>query len=481
MKMFTIPLNNIKRESKAKIENAIKIIKNPKLDYTQKLVKVLKEEKTEEIKIKKEYINDDESNNSIEQNMNKVVNNYQSYSDKDNTVLSGLTEWGTYYKKSTTQTGVTEFNNSNSSSINDRDIPKSENYSYDLENSKDKKLLLDFNINIEFLRELEEEKIQEKISNINDLNINQYQKRILVLKNQKTSTINMKKEIIPVFKIREEYKNRINEEMSKITNENLNKDEIKEIVLKKEKSSSVKQNIITNINLLNISIDNNPNNESISTNETKDANSSSIISISSNFSSQLLELDQEKKTTKKLNTQRGNFYLKKKIYDILLNRENKDAITPEKYFINEIYFCFLYPNNLQTYYICSSGILLNHKENKMEIEDINKYKEKCDKQVGIYFCGKEINIKNEIKICSKNNFICRECMQINKRIYNIKEHYLININGRVAKINKNKYHCFGHFLRLKDNIIEDCITDFSCEACKILNDKEILYYYKMNY
>ena len=57
-------------------------------------------------------------------------------------------------------------------------------------------------------------------------------------------------------------------------------------------------------------------------------------------------------------------------------------------------------------------------------------------------------------------------MKNNKEIYNIKKNYLININGRVAKINKGKYHCFGHFL--VGNQIEDCISKFTCKACKLL-------------
>ena len=64
-------------------------------------------------------------------------------------------------------------------------------------------------------------------------------------------------------------------------------------------------------------------------------------------------------------------------------------------------------------------------------------------------------------------------MEINKKKYGLKNNYLININGRVAKIIKGKFHCFGHFLI--GNIIEDCITTFSCKACEII-DKYSDYY-----
>ena len=94
--------------------------------------------------------------------------------------------------------------------------------------------------------------------------------------------------------------------------------------------------------------------------------------------------------------------------------------------------------------------------------------------IRIIFCDKNIKLefgnKVEIKKCAPNEFICKECMIINKKKYNLKQNYLININGRVANINKGSYHCFGKFLSgIKRNQIEDCIKSFSCRACKILD------------
>ena len=57
-------------------------------------------------------------------------------------------------------------------------------------------------------------------------------------------------------------------------------------------------------------------------------------------------------------------------------------------------------------------------------------------------------------------------MKYNKEINNIKDHYLININTRVSKISKGKYHCFGHFLNKKQ--IEDYINKFISSTCKLL-------------
>ena len=63
---------------------------------------------------------------------------------------------------------------------------------------------------------------------------------------------------------------------------------------------------------------------------------------------------------------------------------------------------------------------------------------------------------------------------INKQKYNLKKKYLININGRISKINKGSYHCFGNFLI--GNQIEQCITKFSCNACKNLNINSEYYF-----
>ena len=62
-------------------------------------------------------------------------------------------------------------------------------------------------------------------------------------------------------------------------------------------------------------------------------------------------------------------------------------------------------------------------------------------------------------------------MELNKKRYEIKSNYVINICGRVSKINKGSYHCFGHFLC--GNQIEDCINKFSCKACKLIDEYNI--------
>ena len=68
-------------------------------------------------------------------------------------------------------------------------------------------------------------------------------------------------------------------------------------------------------------------------------------------------------------------------------------------------------------------------------------------------------------------------MEKNKKRYNLKNKYLININGRVAKKIKDEdkeFHCFGHFLIGKIQI-ENCLDKFCCEACKLLGKYENYY------
>jgi len=151
-----------------------------------------------------------------------------------------------------------------------------------------------------------------------------------------------------------------------------------------------------------------------------------------------------------------------------LFQQESNIIIPEKYKINDRLSVLLYPDDYNTFYFYKSRKLGDTIINDLDNEE-TKFT-KFDNSIGLYFCGKEIKIENEIKKCAPNEFICKECMKVNKKKYNIKNDCLININGRVAKINKGSYHCFGHFLcGSKGNQIEDCISKFSCKACNMLD------------
>ena len=173
---------------------------------------------------------------------------------------------------------------------------------------------------------------------------------------------------------------------------------------------------------------------------------------------------------KQFNPIRARFCLKNNLYDIPLCDLDDSIYSPVKYKISETLFAFLYPNEIVTYSFTISGFLKTDNINflpniqKIENSQFNPF-------LGLFFCGQKIEIETdkgiETKTCSPHEFLCKKCNEINKNLYNIKKNYLINISGRVAKINKGRYHCFGHFLC--KNQIEDCITKFCCKSCEILN------------
>ena len=224
---------------------------------------------------------------------------------------------------------------------------------------------------------------------------------------------------------------------------------------------------ISNLNLLNNTILNSLNNNSFS-------NSNSNLSKSTYIDSKLYQDNSNLILTEiienKFNSARVDYCLRHKIYDIPLTHEIMNFNHPLKYKINEKYYAFVYPNEQITYLLTISGFLLNGKEIKNPVDNkINDYK--YNSILGLYFCGENIELKidNEIifKRCSPNDFICKKCMEINKNIYSLKNHYLINIIGRISRINKGRYHCFGHFMI--NNQIKECITKFCCKGCYQLN------------
>ena len=173
---------------------------------------------------------------------------------------------------------------------------------------------------------------------------------------------------------------------------------------------------------------------------------------------------------KKLNSARANFRLKNKLNDITYTQKMYEINQPPKYKINNSSFTFIYPNITITHCFALSELLKSDKLNFDNlIVDENAINDSIyNKQLCLFFCGMEIDIGNGTKKnCSPNQFMCRKCMNINKKLYHLKKHYLINIIGRASKINKGTFHCFGQFL--VNDQIEDCITNFTCEGCKLLN------------
>ena len=170
-------------------------------------------------------------------------------------------------------------------------------------------------------------------------------------------------------------------------------------------------------------------------------------------------------------------YKDKKLFDETLVETKKDLYLPKYYAKIEDNIIFYYLNDLKTYCITASKSIHDkiNKDWKYFVRDINDCK--YNKDLGIFFCGKTKQIKEKEgiveKICAPDQFICKECMNYNQKAYGLEKNWLININGRIAKINNSSYHCFGHFLL--GEVLYDCITKFSCKACELLNEYKDYY------
>ena len=489
---YHIDIKEIQEEWENDIQKKIEEINNPDLSYYQKRIIVLSELKTKTYIIERENKENESDSNDECYSPSSSTN---SFSNK------------TIEKEILYDDGI---------SIKEMKTPK-------------------FNIDIGYFIEQKEKIILEKMRKINKSNLNDLEKRIETLKSERNTIINLGKykkfDKINILNLYDEEEKRIQEKMKK-KNYKLSEEEKREEVLKEEKSTEVynKYNPIyntCNINEPDISLNNlneAPNitklnlskfDNDISLNETADKSKLDLSSLNLEVNNKNLNLNKSNNISlnktldksdsfsiddmylsnlnisnynfiensnnsflkneqkeKSFNSIKTKFYIKNKLYDIILLKEQSNNIKmAEKYKINDSYYCFAYPNDLNTYYITESAFLLDQKKDYSLYNNI-KINNNINKELGLYFCGNKIKFKTkkgiEIeKICRPNEFICKECMELNKGEYFIRKDYLININGRIAKINKEKYHCFGHFL--VGNLINDCINKFSCAACKILD------------
>ena len=172
----------------------------------------------------------------------------------------------------------------------------------------------------------------------------------------------------------------------------------------------------------------------------------------------------------KVGDAKKNYWLKYDLIDVKLNNkiDNLDLcqLDGEKY-------CYIYKNSLNTYYFIQN---VHFGKNYIINDETSKdpdYKE----SFGLFFCGKKVEYNNNTDVkCCPNGMICKNCMEKNKKRYQIDNLYLVNINGRTAQ-RKNKelgFYCYGHFI--KGNQIEICLKGFKCEACKLLDRYENYYF-----
>jgi hypothetical protein len=238
---------------------------------------------------------------------------------------------------------------------------------------------------------------------------------------------------------------------------------INKILGETDNQISGSSNSLSLINSNNISIYNNLSESESTCDETK---SYTINNYPDDFLHSFRLIINEQK----LNPARANFCLRKKLNDITYTQKKYEINQPPKYKINNECFIFIYPNLTITHCFALSELLKSDKLNfgNLLVDESAINDSTYNKQLGLFFCDLEDDIGNGTKKkCSPDQFMCRKCMNINKKLYHLKKHYLINIIGRACKINKGSFHCFGQFL--VNNQIEDCITNFTCEGCKLLN------------
>ena len=451
---FKIKIDSIKDNNENNIQNNIEKNNNPNIYDYEKRIDILKSEETTTINEIPKKIDEKDNNKNDEikiyNNNSNLINekDLEDENQKCNEEKSYSTDYSSFINTS-------QINNSN------------------LYNTiKKSKQPNDFNIDIDILNNESEKNTQEKIKDIKDPTLSEYEKRKKVLQEEKTITDDIRDTMkeyykyININKIKEKEQENIKENINKDPNSLLNEYQKIEKYCKDSKTTTInidKKTSNESYNDLSYSSINYNNNSSISQEDTRNTTYLEQSQIEKE------DKKEEKKEEKRFNITRANFYIKYSLYDLIPNQEESNIIIPEKYKIDDKLSSFLYPDDYNTFYFTKCRKLGEEKI----INDLDNEETKFTKlnnSLGLYFCGKEIKIENEIKKCAPNEFICKECMKVNKKKYNIKNDCLININGRVAKINKGSYHCFGHFLcGSKGNQIEDCISKFSCKACKMLD------------
>lgn len=499
--VFNIDIDGIKKNEEEKLQKKIEEIKEPSLSYTEKRILCLNKEKTFTNTIDNPYIDikkiRDERNNIIEEKMKEIKD--PNLTDEQKRILVIKQEKTTSYifveksnDKENNKSIVEESISNSTGRDSSLDVVEFNDYDSDAPIKKNKK-----KIDVETIRDEYENNIQEKMKKINDINLNDFEKRLLVIKEDKTTVLKTKKfykfENIDIQGINKEnidnFKEKINKknepyltEYQKTKKQLIEDKTSTELNYSNDNSTYISLNITSSLEMSKTRDDTNINDTFSSISE---GNNTIKVSPSNNKSEDKIiqdnlikdESQEQDKCENQFNKSKINFYRKHNLFDVLLNPTNKAIKLPRKYNINEQYYFFVYPNDLCTYYITKSGYIKNYINDNQDFINIEKNGSIYDETLGLFFCGKSIEIKGkigqELKKCEPNNFICKECMQLNKAKYKLKNNYLINIKGRVAKVSKGSYHCYGHYSC--DKQIEDCITNFSCQACKMLDTNSSYY------
>jgi len=333
------------------------------------------------------------------------------------------------------------------------------------------------NINLNKAREDYEKKIQEKMKEIKG-DYTESEKRDLALINLKTNTHYIDIDLFNFDKIDIELIKKQGEterikKMNEINSENnideklsvLNEMNIKKCYIDKEEIKQSQEKKLKNkLSILN------ENSKNLDVHSCINITENSTFQDSSTEKSQPPGTDTKEPKVKTFNEARIRYHLKYKLFDNLLTYAEQYSTLPERYEIDNTHYVFIYEDDLKTFPITSNERIYKNKE----IIKTNILNE----PFGLYFCRKKIKFEGEIEIreCAPNNFICKECMEKNKKRFNLPDDCLININGRVSKDIKGKYYCFGTF-KIGYKII-NCLNSFTCKACEILNLYKNYYFEK---
>lgn len=333
------------------------------------------------------------------------------------------------------------------------------------------------NINLNKAREDYEKKIQEKMKEIKG-DYTESEKRDLALINLKTTTHYIEIDLFNFDKIDIELIKKQGEterikKMNEINSENnideklsvLNEMNIKKCYIDKEEIKQSQEKKLKNkLSILN------ENSKNLDVHSCINITENSTFQDSSTEKSQPPGTDTKEPKVKTFNEARIRYHLKYKLFDNLLTYAEQYSTLPERYEIDNTHYVFIYEDDLKTFPITSNERIYKNKE----IIKTNILNE----PFGLYFCRKKIKFEGEIEIreCAPNNFICKECMEKNKKRFNLPDDCLININGRVSKDIKGKYYCFGTF-KIGYKII-NCLNSFTCKACEILNLYKNYYFEK---
>ena len=328
------------------------------------------------------------------------------------------------------------------------------------------------------VREYREKKIESKIFENND-NLAKEEKRLIALDEMNSSfSSDSTEEVEEVNKMLQNLTIKMQREMLL---------EIKEKEINQEKSN-IQPHYKEQDNKPNNYIDqsqmvNNTNNTNIIISPQNDISdiTRSSSEISTMVYSKIVKADGENSEQSTMSSsilvkpddEKKKYWIKYKLYDVVKN--DNESQYPYICKIDEDKRFYFYDNKLVTYNY-AQNVLFGEKYSINE--DILK-DETYNESLGLFFCGKKIELnQKEVKRCCPNEIMCKECMNKNKNRYNLNNQYAININGRAARINNGKFHCFGHFSIGKQ--IENCVNKFSCEACLLLNKYKSYYFSEDN-